>query len=109
MENALDEAAFPEDKYASIAVINMDATWLPNTFIASALEEKQKKFPRVTYVKDLKKVLVEKWSLKDDDYDVLVFDKKGQVVFSKAGVLGEDDVKAMIDVIRKHLDDKPES
>lgn len=98
LENALAAEKFPEDKQASIAVINLDATWLPNAAISSSLESKQKKYPKVTYVKDLKKQLVSQWKLKDDAYVTVVFDKDGKVLYQKDGTLSKGDIKKMIDI-----------
>ena len=41
----------------------MDATWLPNFAISSALEEKQEKYPNAIYVRDYDKILVKEWNL----------------------------------------------
>jgi uncharacterized protein len=38
--SALKAEAFDRSRYASVAVINMDATWLPNFTIASMLAKK---------------------------------------------------------------------
>ena len=55
---ALEKEKFPPDKFQSWAIINMAATFMPNFAINSALEKKQKLYPRTLYVRDLKKVLV---------------------------------------------------
>lgn len=104
MEQALKKEDFPKDRYSSMAIINMAATWLPNAAIASSLESKQKEFPDTTYVKDLKKVLVKEWGLKDDDYDVMLFDKQGKILFAKDGTLGKADIEKMVSLIKKNLD-----
>ncbi len=103
MEAALKEQSFPKDKYSSMAVINMAATWLPNAAIASSLKSKQEDYPDTVYVKDLNKVLVKEWGLKDDSYDALVFDRTGKVVFAKDGAFSKADTQAMIDAIKKAL------
>jgi YtfJ family uncharacterized protein len=105
MEAALKAAKLPKDKYGSIAVINMDATWLPNAALASSLESKQEKYPDVTYVKDYDKVLVKQWKLKDDAYVVVVFDKQGKVLWSKDGAFSKDDTNKLLEVIKAHLED----
>lgn len=105
MEAALKAANLPKDKYGSIAVINMDATWLPNAALASSLESKQEKYPDVTYVKDYDKVLVKQWKLKDDAYVVVVFDKQGKVLWSKDGTFSKDDTNKLLEVIKSHLED----
>lgn len=100
---ALKVANFPLDKYASVAIINMDATWLPNFAIASALKEKQEKYPDTTYVKDLDKVLVKEWKLKDDSSNVLVFDKTGKLIFKVMGKLTKEQITQMVTLIKKEL------
>lgn len=104
LEKALDAQKFDKVKYSSIGVINMDATWLPNAAIASALKGKQEDYPDTTYVKDLDKVLVKEWKMKDDAYNVLVFDKQGKVLFAKDGKFAKADIDQMIGVIKANLD-----
>jgi predicted transcriptional regulator len=104
LETTLQKENFPKDKYGSIGMINMAATWLPNAAIASSLEDKQEKYPDTVYVKDLNKVMVDKWKLTDDEYVVVVFDKQGTVVYAKDGEFGKSDIQAMIAVIRANLD-----
>lgn len=105
-----DEAAqllkkenFDLTKYGSVAIINMAATWAPNFLIQQNLEKKQKEFANTTYVKDLKKVIVEKWKIADDSSDVLAFGKDGKVLFSKDGKLSIDDTKKLIEIIKANL------
>jgi uncharacterized protein len=100
---ALNKENFPTDKLQSFGIINMAATWKPNYFISSALEEKQKQYPKTIYVKDYKKVLVQAWKIADDSSDVLAFDKKGKVIFKKDGKLSAEDIQKLIKVIRDNL------
>ena len=94
---------FPRDQYQSYAIINMDATWLPNFAISSALEEKQEKYPNAIYVRDYDKILVREWGLADDNSDVLAFDKGGKLIFMKSGKLTPDDIKKLVALIRENL------
>ena len=55
---ALDREKFPGDRFQSVGIINMAATWLPNFAISSALKDKQKRYPTTIYIRDYKKVLV---------------------------------------------------
>ncbi|MDH5560213.1 MAG: YtfJ family protein [Deltaproteobacteria bacterium] len=103
VSQAIKKENFPRDEYGSVAVINMAATWLPNMAIASSLEKKQKEFPYTLYVKDLKKVLVDQWNLRDDSNDILLFGKDGKVLFSKDGKLSQQDIDKMLGLIRSHL------
>ena len=94
---------YDRSKYNSIVVINMDATWIPNSLINGGLETKQENYPHTIYVKDNEKVFVDKWNLKDDDYNVLLFDKDGKLLFNKAGKLSNEDTKNIIEMIEKRI------
>jgi len=81
----------------------MAATWLPNFAISSALKDKQKRYPKTTYVRDYKKVIVTVWKIADDSSNVLAFDNNGKLIFRKDGKLTSDEIKTLIKVIRDHL------
>jgi YtfJ family uncharacterized protein len=101
--DALDREKFPSEKFQSVAIINMAATWLPNFAISSSLEEKQKRYPRTIYVRDFKKVLVHAWKIADDSSNVLAFDKSGRLIFRKDGKLSPEDIQKLIKAIRSNL------
>ncbi|MBM4341387.1 MAG: transcriptional regulator [Deltaproteobacteria bacterium] len=100
---ALNSEKFPGDKFHSVAIINMAATWLPNFTISSSLKEKQKRYPKTTYVRDNKKVVVNGWKIADDSSNVLAFDKSGKLIFRKDGKLTPEEIQTLIKVIREHL------
>jgi YtfJ family uncharacterized protein len=100
---ALDKEKFPSEKFQSVAVINMAATWLPNFAISSSLKEKQERYPRTIYVRDYKKVIVNAWKIADDSSDVLAFDKIGRVIFRKDGKLTPEEIQRLIKVIKENL------
>jgi YtfJ family uncharacterized protein len=100
---ALDKEKFPTDKFQSVGIINMAATWLPNFAISSSLKDKQKRYPRTTYVRDYKKVLVNAWKIADDSSNVLAFDKQGKLIFRKDGKLTKEEIQTLIKAIRNHL------
>jgi uncharacterized protein len=100
---ALDKEKFPPDKFQSWAIINMAATFMPNFAINSALEKKQKLYPRTIYVRDLKKVLVHAWKIADDSSNVLAFDKTGKLIFRKDGKLNAEEIQKLIKAIRDNL------
>jgi len=102
--NAFSEALSAEkldrSKYASIAMINMAATWLPNFAIATKLAAKQEKYPHTIYIKDLDKVIVKKWQIADDSSNILVFDKDGKLIYIKEGQVTEDEIPLVIALIK---------
>jgi len=99
---ALDKEKFPGDKFQSVGIINMAATWLPNFAISSSLKDKQKRYPRTIYVRDYKKGLVNAWKIADDSSNVLAFDKQGKLIFRKDGKLTAEEIQRLIKGIRDH-------
>jgi len=100
---ALHAKQFSHQKYGSVAIVNMAATWMPNFAIEMKLKAKQKKYPNALYVRDKKKVLVKKWALKDDNSDILVFDKDGKLIFQYAGKLNKDQINKVLSLIESNL------
>jgi len=98
-----DKHHFDRKKYASVAMINLAATWLPNAILESKLKAKQKEFPDTIYVKDRKKVLVKKWDLADDNSDILIFDKSGKLIYKKFGKLSPAEIQKVLSLIEKSL------
>ncbi len=103
----LKKENFPSEKFASVAIINMKASNIPNFLISSRLSSSQKENPRTLYVEDRQRELVEKWHLADNTSDVMVFNKAGQVIFSVDGKLNDDQIKEMMTLIKTELAEKP--
>ena len=100
--DAVEAAKFDHARFSAVAVINMAATWLPNIAIESKLKAKQERFPLTTYVKDFKKVLVQKWALGDNNSDVLLFDKSGKLIFRYDGKLDKSQIDTVLQLIRQN-------
>ena len=101
--DALKAKKFSRKKFNSVAIINLAATWLPNAIIESKLKDKQKKFPHTIYVKDKKKVLVKEWKLADDNSDILIFNKKGKLIYKKFGKVSDTEIIEVIKLIEKNI------
>ena len=100
---AIDKEKFPTEKFQSVAIINMAATFMPNFLISSSVKEKQEKYPRTLYLRDYKKVLVQEWKLADDSSDILAFDKAGKIIFRKDGKLTPEEIQKLIKAIKDKL------
>ncbi len=107
LNNAASEALkaekFPKEKYQSLAVINMAATWLPNFAIDGKLKAKQKDYPDTIYVRDLHRALVKDWKLADDNNDVIAFDQEGKIIFAHEGKLDDAKIKQLLEVIKSKM------
>lgn len=100
---ALDKEKFPAERFQSVAIINMAATFMPNFLISSSLKEKQEKYPRTLYLRDYKKVLVQEWKLADDSSDIMAFDKSGKIIFRKDGKLTPDEIQKLLKMVKDNL------
>ena len=104
VSDALKAENYPKEKYGSIGMANMAATWLPNFAINMKLKSKQEQYKSTVYVKDLEKTLVKKWGLSDDNSDVVVFGKDGSVLYSVDGKFTDAQVKEIVKVVWDNLD-----
>ena len=104
VSDALKAENYPIEKYGSIGMANMAATWLPNFAINMKLKSKQEQYKSTVYVKDLEKTLVKKWGLSDDNSDVVVFNKDGRVLYSVDGKFTDTQVKEIVKVVWDNLD-----
>ena len=96
---ALKAKNYSLESYGTIAIVNLSATWLPNFAIESALKKKQESYPNTTYVKDKTKFLVKEWELQDDSSNVLVFNKKGELIYNYAGKLDDGEIQKVLNLI----------
>ena len=103
LSDAVKAAELDRSKYASVAIINMAATWKPNFAINSALKSKQEKFPHTIYVKDMDKHVVNAWDVADDNSDIILFDKEGTVLFYHEGKVEGDQVNEVITLIKENM------
>ncbi len=103
VELAYDNMHFSKEEHGSVAVINMAAAWYPNNLINRELTVKQAKFPRTTYVKDLKKSLVKEWDLQDDSVNIVVFGKDGKIIFIKKGPISPSEIPKLMALISANL------
>jgi predicted transcriptional regulator len=67
------------------------------------LKEKQERYPKTIYVRDYKKVLVDAWKIADHSSNVMVFDKKGALIFRKDGKLTAEEIEKLVKSVRDNL------
>ncbi|MBN1758378.1 MAG: hypothetical protein JW863_08685 [Chitinispirillaceae bacterium] len=104
---ALKAEGYPIGKVQSVAIINMQATWMPAGVLSMVLKRKQKKYPLTLYIKDNCRKLVSAWDCTDHSSDIMLFNQQGEVLFSKDGQLTGDEIRTMIDLTWKHIGGKP--
>jgi predicted transcriptional regulator len=100
--NALNSKNYKSSKYSTVAIVNLEATWLPNSILISKLNSKEKELKNTEFVFDRDKTLVKKWSLKDDDSNVIIVNKRGKVLFKKSGNLSKSDMNKIFNILSKY-------
>ena len=101
--DALHKKNYDKEKYGSVAIINLKATWLPNFAIEKKLKAKQKEFPNTIYAKDKTKYLVKEWNLADDASNILIFDKEGKLIYQHEGAVTDKEMQKAFRIIEENL------
>jgi predicted transcriptional regulator len=104
---ALKAENFPADKVQSVAIINMKATWMPGGILSMLLKRKQKKYQTTIYIKDNCKKVLQTWTLADHSSDILLFNQRGEVIFSKDGRFSDAQIREMVALIWQTISGKP--
>ena len=93
--------ALKQKNFTTVAIVNLAATWMPNSVLMSKLKKGQKNMKNIQYVFDKKKLLVKKWGLEDDNTVAMVFDQKGKLVYKKTGPLSSTHIRNILAIIEK--------
>jgi predicted transcriptional regulator len=99
-EKALKNANFDGSKIKSVGIINFAATWIPDSILTKTLEAKKKEYPMTTYVRDLGKKIVSIWGVKDNSYNTMILNPRGEVVYFKTGPIDPDETLKVVSLIR---------
>lgn len=99
----LRKEKFPLDQVGSVAIINFDATVIPNWILAKIIANSQDKNKNTLYVKDMKKILVKEWGMKDDSSNLVVLSENLKVLYWYGGKLDKKTTDQFLEVVRKHI------
>ena len=100
---ALKKQPYDLNKFGTVAIINLKATWLPDFAIESSLKSKQQEYPNTTYVKDKSKYLVKEWGLADDSSDIALFAKDGKLLYHYSGKLDKEEITKVLKLIDENI------
>ena len=102
----LKDKDYSKDLINYVAIINMEATPLPNFLIASSLKVKQRRYTSTLYLKDYTKKLAREVKFVDDDYNILILDAQGKILFFKNGKMNDEEITKAIGLIEGHFPKK---
>lgn len=88
------------DTFQIVVIINLNATWKPDALIKTMMKSKITDYPKRTYILDTQATLVNGWDLPDDEYNTLLINKAGKVVYQHAGLWKKDEMKKVDALVR---------
>ena len=101
--NIIEEQKFDKKSFVKVAIINLAASWKPDFVIEKLLVLKQKELSDNIYLKDKNSFFVKEWDLKDDASNVIILSKEGRVLFSKSGVMSEEEIQKALEIVKEAL------
>lgn len=95
---------FDRDEFGSVAIIDLKASWIPNSLVMKGIRKKQKKYPDTIYLKDRRRYMHKHLDFKPSGNDIFAFDKDGKMIFKHLGKMNPEQVNEMVEVLKKSLD-----
>ena len=90
-------------KFQILVIINLNATWKPDAIIKKMMKSKVDTYPKRTYILDAKSVLVKAWGLPDDEYNTLIINDNGEVIYAHSGDWSAEDMKKINTLVRSEV------
>ncbi|MEA1910497.1 MAG: YtfJ family protein [Spirochaetota bacterium] len=87
-------------QFQTILIVNLKATLIPGFLIKTVIKGQAKDHPKRNYIFDDNSVLVKNWRLGDDEYNTLVTNEAGRVIYSHSGKWKEGEISIMDSLIR---------
>jgi len=100
---AIKAENFDSKYYASMGVIDMKSSWIPNALISSSIKKKQKKYPRTIYLKDYDRNMHRILNFKPQGNDIFVFDANGKEIYRQLGKLNQEQIKTLVQTIKTEV------
>ncbi len=100
-------AGFEKDldfsQFQIVVMINLNATWKPNAVIKKMMKSKVEEHPKRQYVLDVDGALVKNWNLPDDEYNTLIINKEGKIIYQHKGQWKEGEMKQVDQLVRQSV------
>lgn len=103
---AVKEAHFPGDRFQPTTIVNTDDA-IPGSgfFVRGKIEKNKRHYPWAQFVVDSEGLARRAWRLNEESSTILVLDKEGRVQWAKDGALSTAEVKRVIALVQKLIDD----
>jgi YtfJ family uncharacterized protein len=101
------EEALPKGSYQFTTVINLDdAMWGTSGFVVGEVKSSKRKYPDSTIVLDEDGAGRQTWQLQEKSSAIVIIDTSGTVLYLKQGAMSEDEIEAMVEIIRQQIAEK---
>ena len=101
---AITAAQFPSESYQTTTIINQDdSMWGTGSFVKSSAQESKIEFPWSSMVLDEEGVAASQWDLQAESSTIIVQDKQGKILFVEEGVLSDNDIQQVLELITQNL------
>jgi YtfJ family uncharacterized protein len=98
------EETLPKGSYQFTTVINLDdAMWGTSGFVVGEVKSSKRKYPDSTIVLDEEGTGLLAWQLEKKSSAILVIDTSGTVLYLKQGVMSEDEIEVIVELIRQQI------
>jgi len=101
--DALNSIEVDKQQYATVAIVNLAATWMPDAILEGLLSKKEKELKNTSFIFDKKKYLVAKWKMADDASNILIIDKNSKVIYKNIGKIPSKEIEKIIRLIHKSI------
>ena len=101
--DTLNAKQYDKKTYSTVAIVNLAATWMPDAILEAMLSKKQKELNNTEFVFDKRKYVLAKWDMKDDASNVVILDKNMKVLYSKSGILSQDEINNILSIVKKAM------
>jgi len=101
---ALRKANFPKNKFQTVTIINIDdSIFGTGRIVASKTKDNAIDNPASVFVTDDDSTARKKWGLKEENFAVIIIDKKGKVLKFKEGKMSSREIKAFLKIIKSKM------
>lgn len=101
---AIKAANLPHDQYQTTTIINVDDAIIGSgIFVKNSIEDSKKQFPWSQFIVDNQGVTAKAWQLIPAGSAIVVLDKEGRIQFAKDGVLTQQEIQQVTDLLHNLL------
>ena len=100
---ALDARRFDAHAYSTVAIVNLADTWMPDAILESLLRKKSRELHATEFLFDRRKSLIKPWHLADHACNLILIDRRGQILYHRRGIPDPAQSERIFRLIRQSI------